>query len=194
MWKSSQPLDHSPISISTPPPAEPSILTTSPPARSLPHASPLEQSTIGKGLTFKGEVTGSNSLFIDGRVEGSVNIPGERVTIGQNGYVVAGMSTMRSCITAREIVIMGKVIGNVTASDRVEIRSEGTLTGDVSTLRISIADGAYFRGGVDIRKTDGRLISVAEPMPSSFISEARPAVSIDVCLADPEDNDGAKTA
>ena len=104
-----------------------------------------EQATIGKSLVIKGEVTGSESLYIDGKVEGSINLSGNRVTVGRNGQVAAN-------ITAREIVVLGKVRGNVTASDRVDIRSEGSLTGDVTAQRISIEDGAFFKGGIDIRK------------------------------------------
>ncbi len=104
-----------------------------------------DQATIGKSLVIKGEVTGSESLYIDGRVEGSINLSGNRVTIGRNGVVSAN-------INAREIGVLGKVRGNLTASDRVDIRSDGSLTGDVVAARISIEDGAFFKGGIDIRK------------------------------------------
>ncbi len=104
-----------------------------------------EQATIGKSLVIKGEVTGSESLYIDGRVEGSINLSGNRVTVGRNGVVAAN-------INAREIVVLGKVRGNLAASDRVDIRNEGSLTGDVVAQRISIEDGAFFKGGIDIRK------------------------------------------
>jgi len=90
-------------------------------------------------------VTGAESLYIDGRVEGSINLAGNRVTVGRNGVVAAN-------INAREIVVLGKVRGNLTASDRVDIRSDGSLTGDVVAARISIEDGAFFKGGIDIRK------------------------------------------
>ena len=104
-----------------------------------------DQATIGKSLVVKGEVTGSESLYVDGKVDGSINLPGNRVTVGRNGQVTAN-------ITAREIVVLGKVRGNVNASDRVDIRSEGSLSGDVVAQRISIEDGAFFKGGIDIRK------------------------------------------
>ncbi len=104
-----------------------------------------DQATIGKSLVIKGEVTGSESLYIDGRVEGSINLAGNRVTVGRNGIVNANIS-------AREIVVLGKVRGNLQASDRVDIRTEGSLTGDVIAQRISIEDGAFFKGGIDIRK------------------------------------------
>ena len=104
-----------------------------------------EQATIGKSLVIKGEVSGSESLYIDGKIEGAINLPGNRVTVGRNGQVAAN-------IMAREVVVLGKVRGNVHASDRVDIRSEGSLTGDVVAARISIEDGAFFKGGIDIRK------------------------------------------
>jgi cytoskeletal protein CcmA (bactofilin family) len=108
-----------------------------------------EQATIGKGLFVKGEINGSESLFVDGKVEGSISLPGNRVTVGRNGQVAAS-------ITAREIVILGKVRGNISASDRVDIRAEGALTGDVTAARISIEDGAFFKGGIDIKKVDAK--------------------------------------
>ncbi len=112
-----------------------------------------EQASISKGLSIKGEITGTESLFIDGKVEGSINIPGNRVTVGKNGVVNASIS-------AREIVVLGKLKGNVTATDRVDIRAEGALTGDVAAARISIEDGAFFKGGIDIRKSDGKPAAV----------------------------------
>jgi cytoskeletal protein CcmA (bactofilin family) len=118
-----------------------------------------DQATIGKSLVIKGEVTGSESLYIDGRVEGSINLSGNRVTIGRNGVVAANIS-------AREIVVLGKVRGNLTASDRVDIRSDGSLTGDVVAARISIEDGAFFKGGIDIRKA-GKTDSKPEEVTKS---------------------------
>jgi len=118
-----------------------------------------EQATIGKSLVIKGEVTGSESLYIDGRVEGSINLAGNRVTVGRNGVVAAN-------INAREIVVLGKVRGNLVASDRVDIRSEGSLTGDVVAQRISIEDGAFFKGGIDIRKPGQKTNGDAKDVPA----------------------------
>jgi len=132
----------------TPEPARPMPPAPAPePARSAPPTG--EQATIGKGLVIKGEITGSESLYIDGKVDGSINLPGNRVTVGRNGQVAAS-------INAREIVVLGKVRGNITATDRVDIRAEGALTGDVAAARISIEDGAFFKGGIDIRKPDAK--------------------------------------
>jgi cytoskeletal protein CcmA (bactofilin family) len=126
-------------------PSAPVMSDPTPAPRPVTTTTTADQATIGKSLVIKGEVTGSESLYIDGRVEGSINLSGNRVTVGRNGVVSAN-------INAREIVVLGKVKGNLTASDRVDIRSDGSLTGDVVAARISIEDGAFFKGGIDIRK------------------------------------------
>ena len=113
-----------------------------------PSASTLllgDRSTIGKSLLIKGEITGSDSLYIEGTVEGSVNLPDDRVTVGRNGRVSAN-------IAAREIVVLGEVVGNCEASDHFDIRSEGFLCGDVVVSRISVEDGAFLTGSIDIRQ------------------------------------------
>ena len=122
--------------------------------------SSAEQASIGKSLVIKGEVSGSESLYIDGRVEGSINLADSSVTVGRNGVVAAN-------IKAREIVVLGKVRGNLVASDRVDIHSEGSQTGDVVAHRISIADGAFFKGGIDIRKPGQKINGDAREVPVS---------------------------
>jgi len=109
--------------------------------------SPVEQATIGRSLVIKGEVTGGESLYIDGQIEGSINVADHRVTVGRHGSVTAN-------ITAREVVIMGKVKGNIQCSDRLDIRGEGSLTGDVATQRISVEDGAILKGSVTVRASE----------------------------------------
>jgi cytoskeletal protein CcmA (bactofilin family) len=132
-----------------------------------------DQATIGKSLIIKGEVTGSESLYIDGKVEGSINLPGNRVTVGRNGQVTANIS-------AREIVVLGKVRGNVNASDRVDIRSEGSLSGDVVAQRISIEDGAFFKGGIDIRKPGSEKTSDSKPNSVATQSSSETAKAVTV--------------
>ena len=150
MWKPNQSGSLTPTPTPEPArPAPPSPAYEPSPSRTPAAAITGEQATIGTGLFIKGEINGSESLFIDGKVEGSVNLPGNRVTIGRNGQVAAN-------ITAREIVVLGKVRGNVFATDRVDIRAEGSLSGDVSAARISIEDGAFFKGGIDIKKPDAK--------------------------------------
>jgi cytoskeletal protein CcmA (bactofilin family) len=114
--------------------------------------SPMDQATIGRTVVIKGEVTGSESLYIDGRIEGTVTFADNRVTVGRNGVVVAN-------INAREVVIMGKVTGNIECSDRVDIRSEGSLTGDVVSQRISIEDGAILKGAVQVKSSEIKALA-----------------------------------
>ena len=126
---------------------------------------PVEQATIGRSLVIKGEVSGSESLYVDGKIEGTVNLGDSRVTIGRNGSVAAN-------ITAREVVILGKVQGNIQCSDRLDIRSEGALTGDVITQRISVEDGAILKGSVQVRavehnKSQAQKQAQAEPKPAT---------------------------
>src|SRR5580693_7644000 len=109
--------------------------------------SSMEQATIGRSVVIKGEVSGSESLYIDGRIEGTVNFSEHRVTVGRNGSVAANIS-------AREVVILGKVQGNIECSDRLDIRSEGSLTGDVITQRVSVEDGAILKGSVQVRAAE----------------------------------------
>ena len=110
-------------------------------------SAPLEQATIGRTLVIKGEISGSESLFIDGKVEGTITLPDNRVTIGRNGQVSANVS-------AKEVVIMGKVNGNVECTDRLDLRSEGSLTGDVTTHRISVEEGAVLKGSIQVKSAD----------------------------------------
>jgi cytoskeletal protein CcmA (bactofilin family) len=160
MWKPNQPGTSTPpapepqrpISPISTPSFEPSAAT---PVRATGAAAAVpsgEQATIGKSLIVKGEVSGSESLYIDGKVE-------------RNGQVAAN-------IMAREIVVLGKVRGNCQASDRVDIRSEGSLTGDVIAARISIEDGAFFKGGIDIRKpgAEGKAGAAAPSEPIAINS------------------------
>jgi cytoskeletal protein CcmA (bactofilin family) len=175
MWKPNQ-QGNSPQTPSNEParPAAPQAPSFEPAARtttaSAPPAVAGDQATIGKSLVVKGEVTGSESLYIDGKVEGAINLPGNRVTVGRNGQVAAN-------ITAREIVVLGKVRGNMTASDRVDIRSEGSLTGDVAAQRISIEDGAFFKGGIDIRKPEGKGANSVAPSEPAKVPAPAPATA-----------------
>jgi len=119
---------------------------------------PIEQATIGRTLVFKGELSGAEALYIDGRVEGKISLPDHRVTIGRNGSAQAN-------ITAREVVVMGKVNGNIDCTDRVDIRSEGSVTGDVTTMRISVEDGALLKGGVQVRSGEKKQQNQTQSQP-----------------------------
>jgi cytoskeletal protein CcmA (bactofilin family) len=117
---------------------------------------PIEQATIGRTLVIKGEISGAEALYIDGRIEGKITLPENRVTIGRNGSVQAD-------ITAREVVVMGKVTGNIECTDRVDIRSEGMVNGNVSTVRISVEDGAVLKGGIQVKSGDQKQPNQAQP-------------------------------
>lgn len=111
--------------------------------RSRPGLTPaLSVARIGPNLTIKGSVTGEEDLQIDGKVEGPVTIRG-RLTVGTSGQLTAG-------VTARELAVYGKVSGNVDARDRVDIKRDGAVIGDIQTARISIEDGAIFKGRIEI--------------------------------------------
>ena len=100
---------------------------------------------IGKSVLIKGELSGSEDLYLDGEVEGSIELRDHSLTIGPNGHI-------RANINAKEIIVQGKVEGNITGTERVELRKSAVQVGDIATQRIVIEDGAYFKGGIDIRK------------------------------------------
>ena len=131
-----QSTDHAPK-----PQFTPSTLNPVAPVKTV--TSPIEQATIGRSLVIKGEISGSESLYVDGRIEGTISFKEHRVTVGRNGVVAAN-------IVAREVVVMGKVTGNIECSDREDIRSEGSLTGDIISRRISVEEGAMLRGSVQL--------------------------------------------
>jgi cytoskeletal protein CcmA (bactofilin family) len=121
--------------------------TTAPPNPYVPvkpATSRIEQACIGRSMTIKGEVSGNEAIFIAGRVEGTISFAENRVTIGRDANVAAN-------IAAKELVIMGKVHGNVDCADRLDIRSEGVLMGDVLTHHFSVEEGAVLKGGVEVR-------------------------------------------
>jgi cytoskeletal protein CcmA (bactofilin family) len=98
---------------------------------------------IGKTVVIRGEVKGSEDLIVDGRVEGTVSLSESRLTIGPNANVAADLS-------AKDVLILGRVQGNVVASGRVELRAGCTVEGDIRALRLAVEDNAVFRGKVDL--------------------------------------------
>ena len=122
-----------------------------------------DRSTIGKSLFIKGEITGSESLNIEGTVEGSVDLPDDHVTVGRNGRVSAN-------IAAREIVVLGEVVGRCEASDHFDIRSKGSLCGDIVVSRISVEEGAFLTGSIDIRRESALEAVVHEQIEFSQVN------------------------
>jgi cytoskeletal protein CcmA (bactofilin family) len=121
------------------------------------NASATGQSQIGKTLSFIGELCGSGPLHVDGKVDGDISLPGGHVTIGPTGRADAD-------IRAREIVVLGRVHGNLLASDLIDIRAEGTIIGSVSAVRIIMEEGAFFKGRVD---TSTSKTKPESPKPSA---------------------------
>ena len=109
-------------------------------------------SCIGQGIEVKGKISGDEDLQIDGKVEGPVLLSGQKLTVGRTAQ-------LSSEVTAREIVVYGKVTGNLRAQDRVEIKKDGEVIGDVTTARISVEDGAYFKGRIEIDRAKGSFTS-----------------------------------
>ena len=103
-----------------------------------------ELAQIGKSVVIKGELSGSEDLYVDGHVEGSIALKNYSLTVGPNGQVKAS-------VESKAVVVQGKLEGNVQASDRVELRKSAIVTGDITTQRIAIEEGAYLKGKIDIQ-------------------------------------------
>ena len=104
-----------------------------------------ETTLIGTSIVIKGELSCGEDLYIEGQVEGTIDPKGNRLTIGSNGRVKAN-------VTARAVVVQGKLEGNIQASDRVDLKQSAVVLGDIATQRISIDEGAYFKGSVNIQR------------------------------------------
>jgi cytoskeletal protein CcmA (bactofilin family) len=100
---------------------------------------------IGKSVVIKGELNGSEDLTIEGHVEGTIQLKEHVLTIGPNGRI-------RAQVFAKSVIVLGEVTGNVTASDKVDIRDNGSVDGDIVSPRVAIAEGAHFRGSVDMQR------------------------------------------
>lgn len=103
---------------------------------------------IGKSVNIKGELSGSEDIYVDGQVEGSIQLAGNSLTVGPHGRV-------RANVTARNVTVGGTLDGNIQASERTELRKSAVVNGDVQTKRIAIEEGAYFKGKLEIL-TDGK--------------------------------------
>jgi cytoskeletal protein CcmA (bactofilin family) len=123
---------------------------------------------IGKSVIIKGELSGSEDLYVDGQVEGSIELAGNRLIIGPHGQV-------RANVNAKGVIVQGKLDGNIRASERTELTKSAIAVGDIITQRVAIEEGAYFKGKVDIQKdmttkTDGAKTATASAVASSAAS------------------------
>jgi cytoskeletal protein CcmA (bactofilin family) len=123
-------------------------------------AHPADVGHIGKSVVIRGELTGNEDLYLDGEIEGNINLRDHKLVIGPNGKI-------KATITARDVVVHGRVEGNVVASERVELKRSSTLSGDVATRRIVIEDGAVFKGSIDIKEQHDARPEVRKPVTSS---------------------------
>jgi cytoskeletal protein CcmA (bactofilin family) len=119
---------------------------------------------IGKSVVIKGELTGSEDLTIEGHVEGKIELRQNVLTIGPNGKIKAQ-------VFAKSVVILGEVTGNVTATEKVDLRDNGSVDGDIAAPRVAIAEGAHFRGSIDMQRAG------AKPGDKPASPDAKPAQS-----------------
>ena len=142
-------------------PPAPAPTPMAPPAPSTVKSGPKQTATIGPSMTIKGEIRAREELLVDGEVEGSLESQA-LLTVGPNGKV-------RANIKAREVVIYGSVRGNVEVTEKIAIREQGSLIGDIKSAGISIDDGAYFKGSIDIMRPEPKVTT------KPVVSEARTA-------------------
>jgi cytoskeletal protein CcmA (bactofilin family) len=135
------------VAPATPPAAAPtSDAARHQPMTSDPHRVERTAVNIGKSVVIKGELNGSEDLTIEGQVEGKIELRQNVLTIGPNGKIKAQ-------VFAKSVIILGEVNGNVTASEKVDIRDNGSVDGDIAAPRVAIAEGAHFRGSIDMQRT-----------------------------------------
>jgi cytoskeletal protein CcmA (bactofilin family) len=129
------------------------------------------QAVLGKSVIVKGQIYSREDLTIDGEVEGTVELQEHRLTVGPNGRVTAS-------IKAREMVVLGTIHGNVETTDKIDIRKDAKLVGDIKTARVVIEDGAYFKGNIDIvraQEAPRAAAPAAKPQPQPVASAPAPA-------------------
>jgi cytoskeletal protein CcmA (bactofilin family) len=123
---------------------------------------------IGKSVVIKGELTGSEDLTIEGHVEGKIELRQNVLTIGPNGKIKAQ-------VFAKAVIILGEVTGNVTASEKVDLRDNGSIDGDIAAPRVAIAEGAHFRGSIDMQRSAAK--GESKPAQAASSSTQAPAPS-----------------
>jgi len=165
-----------PPSLSAEPKKENIPVSSMPVGRFEPETRGGSSATIGKAVKIVGQIHSKEDLYVDGDLEGTVEALEHKLTIGPNGTLHAG-------IKAREVVILGTIQGNVEATDKIEIRKDAKLVGDIRTARIVIEDGAYFKGSIDIIKPEPAKVSAqpkaqnAQPAPAPAPVSHAPAAA-----------------
>ena len=145
---------------------------TRPTAGNAQHGLERNAVNIGKSVVIKGELNGSEDLTIEGQVEGKIELRQNVLTIGPNGRIKAQ-------VFAKAVIILGEVVGNVSATEKVDIRDNGSVDGDIASPRVAIAEGAHFRGSIDMQKAGGKTEksdkSDAKSAAPSAAAPAQPA-------------------
>jgi cytoskeletal protein CcmA (bactofilin family) len=126
---------------------------------------------IGKSVVFKGELNGSEDLTIDGQVEGKIELKDHVLTIGSNGKIKAE-------VFAKALIVLGEVHGNISASEKIEIRDGGSVDGDIVSPRVAIAEGAHFRGSVDMQRKSGQPSTPPRPAGQPAAPQTQPAAQV----------------
>jgi cytoskeletal protein CcmA (bactofilin family) len=169
MWnRSRKDEDVIPNPVGAPPapsePAKEGIPMSTLPSRSIePRSENSHNAVLGKSVIVKGQIISREDLTIDGEVEGTVELHEHRLTIGANGRVKAS-------VKARELVVLGTIHGDVETSDKIDIRKDAKLVGDIKTARIVIEDGAYFKGNIDIARPEAAKPAPAPARPPAATS------------------------
>jgi cytoskeletal protein CcmA (bactofilin family) len=176
MWKRDQavqPPSGQPAAPPSPPP--PTVATPSPRAEATQFLE-RDNVNIGKSVVIKGELNGSEDLTIEGQVEGTIQLRDHVLTIGPNGKIKAQ-------VFAKSVIVLGEVTGNVTASEKVDIRDKGSVDGDIISPRVAIAEGAHFRGSVDMQRKSAAAgaqpqAQAAKPAPVQSPAQAQPQPAV----------------
>jgi len=143
MWTKQQTATEAPVAPPVQTAASPVVPFSAPSAPRLGSPSARSSARLGASLEIKGQITGAEDLQIDGKVDGPISLNGHELTVGST-------ARLNSEIHAGEVVVYGKVVGNLHARGRVDIKKDGSITGDISSARISIEDGAHFKGRIEI--------------------------------------------
>ena len=131
--------------------------------------------TIGKSVVIKGELSASEDLTIEGTVEGKVELKQNTLTIGANGRIKAS-------VFAKAVIVQGEVTGNISATEKIDIRDAGSVDGDLASPRVAIADGAHFRGSIDMQRS-GAKPGEAKPADAAKVPAPAPASPVPMAAA-----------
>lgn len=146
MWTKQQTQPEAPAAPPVQSPASAPIPFSSAPTARLAGTSTRNSARLGASLAIKGQITGGEDLQIDGKVDGPISLHGHELTVGPKAL-------LNSEIHAGQVIVYGRVVGNVHARERVDVKTDGSIIGDISTARISIEDGAHFKGRIEIDPT-----------------------------------------